>query len=62
LVVRYEEVALQVMACGDLDQARRFVAWQLGPLAGDSAGNRQLAATLHAYLKHESNLRATAAA
>jgi DNA-binding PucR family transcriptional regulator len=61
-VVRYEDVALQVLATGDLDQARRFVAWQLGPLAGESAGDRQLAATLRAFLKNESNLRATAAA
>jgi DNA-binding PucR family transcriptional regulator len=61
-VVRYEDVALQVLASADLDQARRFVGWQLGPLAGTSEADRQLAATLRAYLVNESNLRATAAA
>jgi DNA-binding PucR family transcriptional regulator len=60
-VVRYEDVALQALASADLDQARRFVGWQLGTLADSSAQSRQLVATLRAYLSSESNLRLTAA-
>lgn len=60
-VVRYEQVALQALASADREHARRFVAWQLGPLAGDDDASRALAETLRAYLLHESNLRAAAA-
>lgn len=60
-VVRYEDVALQALASVDVEQARRFVAWQLGPLARDDDSSRALAVTLRSYLLHESNLRATAA-
>lgn len=60
-VVRYDQVALQALASADLEHARRFVAWQLGPLAGGDDAARSLAQTLRAYLLHESNLRATAA-
>ncbi|MDO8189091.1 helix-turn-helix domain-containing protein [Conexibacter sp. JD483] len=59
--VRYDQVALQALASADVEQARRFVAWQLGPLAGDDDASRALAETLRAYLLHESNLRAAAA-
>jgi DNA-binding PucR family transcriptional regulator len=57
-VVRYEDIALQALASADLEQAKRFVGWQLGELAG----SRELAATLRAYLTNDSNLRMTAAA
>lgn len=60
-VVRYDQVALQALASADAEHARRFVAWQLGPLAGADEGSRALAETLRAYLLHESNLRAAAA-
>lgn len=60
-VVRYEQVALQALATADSEHARRFVAWQLGPLAGDDDSSRALAETLRSYLLHESNLRAAAA-
>ncbi len=43
-VVRYDQVALQALASADVEHARRFVAWQLGPLAGDDDGARALAA------------------
>jgi hypothetical protein len=57
-IVRYEDVALQALASADLEQAQRFVAWQLGRLAGSG----HLVATLRAYLTNGSNLRMTAAA
>ncbi len=60
-VVRYDQVALQALASTDVEHARRFVAWQLGPLAGDDDASRALAETVRAYLLHESNLRAAAA-
>lgn len=60
-VVRYDQVALQALASADPEHARRFVAWQLGPLAGDDDASRALAETLRAFLLHESNLRAAAA-
>jgi len=60
-VVRYEQVALQALASADPEHARRFVGWQLGPLAGDDDGSRALAETVRSYLLHESNLRAAAA-
>jgi DNA-binding PucR family transcriptional regulator len=59
--LRYDQVALQALASADVEHARRFVAWQLGPLAGDDDAARALAETLRAYLLHESNLRAAAA-
>nr|WP_246344941.1 helix-turn-helix domain-containing protein [Conexibacter arvalis] len=60
-VVRYEQVALQALASADPEHARRFVAWQLGPLAGGDPASRVLAETVRSYLLHESNLRAAAA-
>ncbi|MDW5597468.1 helix-turn-helix domain-containing protein [Conexibacter stalactiti] len=60
-VTPYERVALQALASADVEHARRFVAWQLGPLAGDDDASRALAETLRAYLLNESNLRAAAA-
>lgn len=60
-VVRYEQVALQALAGSDLEHARRFVSWQLGPLAAPDASSAALAETVRAYLVHESNLRAAAA-
>jgi hypothetical protein len=61
-LVSYDAVALQALASADLEQARRFVARHLGPLARDDDVHRELAATLHEFLTHDSNLRATAAA
>jgi DNA-binding PucR family transcriptional regulator len=61
-LVSYDAVALQALASADLEQARTFVVRHLGPLARDDDVHRELAATMRAFLTHESNLRATAAA
>jgi hypothetical protein len=61
-LVSYDAVALQALASADLEQARAFVIRHLGPLARDDDVHRELAATVRAFLTHESNLRATAAA
>jgi DNA-binding PucR family transcriptional regulator len=50
-VVRFCDVSLAALLTGDLEQARRFVAAELGPLDGDSDGSRRLAATLKVFLE-----------
>jgi DNA-binding PucR family transcriptional regulator len=58
-VTRYGLVALQALAAADIDQARAFVARELGALDADDDTSRRLAATLRVYLdEHASRSRA----
>ncbi len=59
-IVHYADVAVAALATGDHEQARRFVAAQLGPLAGDGARARRLASTLEVFLQERSSPRRTA--
>lgn len=58
-VTRYSAVALQALACADLEQARMFVGRELGALVADDDTTLRLAATLRVYLdEHASRSRA----
>jgi hypothetical protein len=59
-VTSYENVALAALASADVDQAREFVAAELGPLVIDDDYSRRLCATLRIYL--EENLSPSRAA
>lgn len=59
-VTRYRDVAVRALATADLDQARAFVARELGPLASGDQATRRLAATVRTYLD-ENGSRARAA-
>jgi DNA-binding PucR family transcriptional regulator len=50
-ITEYEHVALAALASVDLDQAREFVAAELGALATDDDHFRRLSATLRVYLE-----------
>ena len=50
-VTAYENVALAALASADVDQAREFVAAELGPLVVDDDHSRRLCATLRIDLK-----------
>ncbi|MEH3054225.1 MAG: helix-turn-helix domain-containing protein [Patulibacter minatonensis] len=58
----HADVAVRALASADLEQAARFVRGALGDLGETDPAVRELAATLHAFLDHGSNLRATASA
>ena len=49
-VTRYLDIAVRALATADVDQARAFVARELGPLASRDETNRRLAATVRTYL------------
>jgi DNA-binding PucR family transcriptional regulator len=60
-ITRFGRVALVAMATTDVDQARAFVARELGPLAAeDDDVARRLAATLRAYLEDNASRSRTA--
>lgn len=59
-VTFYENVALAALASVDVDEAREFVAAELGPLVGDDDQSLRLSATLRVYL--EENLSPSRAA
>lgn len=59
-VTRYGAVVLAALATTDLDQARAFVAAQLGALAGDDDVALRLAATLRVYLDENASPTRTA--
>lgn len=59
-VTHYADVAAIALASTDHEQARRFVAAQLGPLAADTPRARRLATTLETYLEERSSPRRTA--
>jgi hypothetical protein len=50
-VTGFGEIALDALATADLDEARRFVAAELGPLAGDDDATRRLSSTLRVFLE-----------
>ncbi|WP_205696494.1 CdaR family transcriptional regulator [Conexibacter sp. SYSU D00693] len=49
--VRFSDVALNALLSADLDEARRFVARELGDLAAETDASRRLAATLKVFLE-----------
>jgi DNA-binding PucR family transcriptional regulator len=59
-VTRYDEVAVAALASADLEQAKAFVASELGPLAADDDRTSRLAATLRVYLDENLSPRRTA--
>jgi PucR C-terminal helix-turn-helix domain/GGDEF-like domain len=59
-VTIYPHVALTALASSDLDQARAFVARELGPLATDDDSALRLAGTLRVYLEERSSPTRTA--
>jgi DNA-binding PucR family transcriptional regulator len=59
-VTAYRDVALTALASADLEQARHFVARELGPLAADDDYTVTLAATLRVYLEERSSPRRAA--
>lgn len=59
-VTAYADVAVAALATADHEQARRFVASRLGPLAADTARARRLATTLETYLEERASPRRTA--
>lgn len=54
-VVRFREVALNALLAHDLDEARLFVARELGPLGEETDASRRLAATLKVFLDEGSS-------
>jgi DNA-binding PucR family transcriptional regulator len=59
-VTRYVDIAVAALATADVEQARAFVARELGPLASADETTRRLAATVRTYLD-ENGSRARAA-
>jgi sugar diacid utilization regulator len=55
-VVRYPSIALVSLASADVEQARAFVAHELGPLARRDGETLRLAKTLAVYLSEGSSL------
>jgi hypothetical protein len=51
----FTRVALDSLVTHDVDEARRFVAAELGPLAEDTDGARRLSATLRVFLEEGSS-------
>jgi DNA-binding PucR family transcriptional regulator len=49
--VQFAESALDVLLTQDVEEARRFVERELGPLAADSASARRLVLTLRAFFE-----------
>ena len=51
----FGSIALDSLMTHDLDEARRFVLAEIGPLMDDSDASRRLAATLEVFLQEESS-------
>ena len=45
----YSDVALESLALHDVDEARRFVQRELGPLVADDAAARRMSATIGCF-------------
>lgn len=58
---RFDEVALTALLTNDLDEARRFVAHELGPLAAETEPTRRLATTLRVFLEERGSFVRAAA-
>lgn len=50
-VTQFDEVALDALMTHDMDEARRFVAAELGPLAAADDATRRLSSTLRVFLE-----------
>jgi DNA-binding PucR family transcriptional regulator len=50
-VTRFADVSLDALMSHDLEEARRFVAAELGPLSGDDDATRRLSSTLRVFLE-----------
>jgi hypothetical protein len=61
-VTQYPDVALEVLAAEQADEARDFVRHELGPLSSDDPRDVKLRQTLSAFFSAGSNKSATAAA
>jgi DNA-binding PucR family transcriptional regulator len=59
-VTHYDDVALAALASTDVEQARQFVASELGSLAAEDDRTARLAATLQVYLEENLSPRRTA--
>jgi hypothetical protein len=59
-VTAYADISLVALATADLDRAQRFIAAELGPLAGPEGATPRLAETARAYLEEQSSPRRTA--
>jgi hypothetical protein len=51
----YSDVALESLALHDVDEARRFVERELGPLVADDAAARRMSATIRIFLEESSS-------
>ena len=51
----YSDVALESLALHDVDEARRFVERELGPLVADDAAARRMGATIRVFLEESSS-------
>jgi hypothetical protein len=54
-IVNFSAIALDSLLTQDLDEARRFVQSEIGPLIEDSDASRRLASTLEVFLQEESS-------
>jgi DNA-binding PucR family transcriptional regulator len=59
-ITRYNDIAVRALASADLEQARAFVARELGPLAARDENTRRLAATVRTYLDENGSRGRTA--
>ena len=59
-VVSFSAIALDSLMTQDLDEARRFIISEIGPLLDHSDASRRLAATLEVFLQEESSFVRTA--
>jgi DNA-binding PucR family transcriptional regulator len=59
-ITRYRDIALRSLATANIDQARTFVASELGALASRDDTTRRLAATVRAYLDENGSRGRTA--
>jgi hypothetical protein len=59
-VTLYRDVALAALASVDIEHAREFVVYELGPLAVDDDQTARLAATLEVYLEENMSPRRAA--
>ena len=53
----YSDVALESLTLHDVDEARRFVERELGPLVADDAAARRMGATIRVFLEESSSFR-----
>jgi hypothetical protein len=53
--VNFSTIALDSLMTSDLEEARRFVEAEIGPLLEDSDASRRLASTLEVFLQEESS-------